>query len=276
MPGVSISGKEIQMKNIRSCLCTVVEGGVKEEIVDPKDLPKRAQKAGKYSGYDCFLLDDGRYAYRDYDPEDTEHNKPVFYHVLTIEDERLMGFLECLDYFDHEEERINRCEGEMKSRWHERYKTRKDCGEEEAEDPVETALYDRYCNGSNNQRTRHFPLPAEYAVIKCAIQQMTPADQRVYEMGYDSYLSDIDIKRMFELEHSAWTNEKSRFLEKLRALFAALGYDVPENMNTAEAQQAQYEEAMGKAIAEEEEYEAEAQGLVRELQEQEMPWMCQQ
>ena len=181
-------------KNIRSCLYTVVEDGVKEEIVEPKDLPKRAQKVGKYSGYDCFLLEDGRYAYRDYDPEDTEHKKPVFYRVLTIEDERKQAFLECLDFLDQEEERINRSEGELKSKRHERYKKRKDRGEDEAEDPVEKALYNRYYNDNDDRKTRPLPLPAQYAVIKCAIQQMTPADQRVYEMGYDSYLSDMDMR----------------------------------------------------------------------------------
>ena len=265
----AFTGKETQMKNIRSCLCTVVEDGVKEEIVEPKDLPKRAQKAGKYSGYDCFLLEDGRYAYRDYDPEDTEHKKPVFYRVLTIEDERKQAFLQCLDFLDQEEERINRSEGELKSKQHERYKKRKDRGEDEAEDPVEKALYNRYNNDNDDRKTRPLPLPAQYAVIKCAIQQMTPTDQRVYEMGYDSYLSDMDIKKMFELEHNAWSNEKSRFLGKLRTLFASLGYEVPEDMSAEEAQQTQYEEALEIAIAEEEEYEAEVQAIARELREQE-------
>ena len=88
-------------------------------------------------------------------------------------------------------------------------------------------------------------------------------------MGYDSYLSDMDIKKMFELEHNAWSNEKSRFLGKLRTLFASLGYEVPEDMSVEEAQQTQYEEALEIAIAEEEEYEAEVQAIARELREQE-------
>ena len=76
--------------------------GVKEEIVRYEKLPPRADKAGKYSSRDSFLLNDGRYVYRDCDDEDKPHGKPFFYHVIEITDPKL---LECLDYFDHQEEK---------------------------------------------------------------------------------------------------------------------------------------------------------------------------
>ena len=93
------------MKSRYLSLGPVEIDGVKEEIVRYEKLPPRADKAGKYSSRDSFLLNDGRYVYRDCDDEDKPHGKPFFYHVIEITDPKLLECLECLDYFDHQEEK---------------------------------------------------------------------------------------------------------------------------------------------------------------------------
>lgn len=265
------------MKSRYLSLGPVEIGGVKEEIVKYEKLPPRADKAGKYSSRDSFLLNDGRYVYRDCDDEDKPHGKPYFYHVIEITDPKLLEYLECLDYFDHQEEKKNRKEGEALSYKHLNYKKREDDGDDDAMDPIEEELYKLFQYADDSRKTKPLPLPSEYSVIKCAIQQMTPADQRVFEMGYDSFLSDMEIKRMYDLEHSAWSNEKKRFQEKLRNLFIALGYDVPklpteEELDQEEQKAQEYQEEYEKAIAQMEEEEAieiEAKEIRRELREQE-------
>lgn len=260
-------GKELtRYRSLR----TVSMDGVKEEIVPARKLPKRMKKAGKYSGRQSFLLEDGRYAYRDCDDEGSVHRKPEFYHVLTIEDENLLRYLEGTAYFDREEEKSNRREGELLSYAFMNFCKKQEADGDYAADPMDKEFFKRYQNEIDHGPGRPFPLKSEYAVIQCAIQQMTPTDRRVYELLYNSSLSDAEIKERCELEHNTWTNEKARFLQKMRSVFEALGYAVPGHCSTkaeAEQKRSQHDEEMRKIILQEEEEEAivqEGRSIARE------------
>lgn len=260
-------GKELtRYRSLR----TVSIDGVKEEIVPAWKLPKRKKKAGKYSGRQSFLLEDGRYAYRDCDDDDGVHRKPVFYHVLTIEDENLLYYLEGTAYFDSEEEKSNRREGELLSYAYMNSRKKQEVDGDYTADPMDEEFFKRYQNEIDNGPGRSFPLKSEYAVIQCVVQQMTPTDRRVYELFYNTSLSDAEIKQRFELEHNTWTNEKARFLQKMRGVFAALGYAVPRHFSSeteVEPNGSQRDEEMSAIILQEEEEEAivqEGRSIARE------------
>ena len=205
---------------------------------------------------------DGRYAYLDYVRQDGKTN--VFYHILSIDDEE---FLELMDYWDGFEERENRHSAENESYARLNYFKRVT---DDGADPMDKKLYSEYMAAEQavdgETVDKPFPRKAECAILDTLIKQLTPADRQVYEFLFNSKMTEVEIKKELELEHSAWTNRKKRFLEKVRAYFVALGYDVPtvEELKQKKAKRVarldevkQYEQeqaalrSMGKSIARE-------------------------
>jgi hypothetical protein len=139
-----------------------------------------------------------------------------------------------------------------------------------ASDPMDEEFFKRYQNEIDNGPGKPLPLKSEYAVIQCVIQQMTPTDRRVYELFYNTSLSDAEIKERFELEHNTWSNEKARFLQKMQSVFAALGYAIPRDFSSeaeVEPNPSQRDEEMSAIILQEEEAEAivqEGRSIARE------------
>ena len=199
-------------------------GGVKQEVISESELSKQKIKRW-YMGDDSFMLDDGRYAYRDCNNDIKK--KPLFYRVLTIGDEELKRFIHGMHAMDREEGRSYIAYCLHQDYGYENYKKRQDEDEEEWPDPIDTS--DAFGDGkdaSDGEKSRPFPLRSEYAVIRAVIKQMTPADREVYEMLFDSYHTEAEIKSILDLGDSAWTNRKNRFMERIKKVFVRLGYDV--------------------------------------------------
>ena len=194
--------------------------GATEEFIISERLPARKKKPNRYTPWDgSFALRDGRYAYWDFDSV----TKQSFYHVLTIEDAELLA---CLEYFDQQEEASNRRVGEHSSYISQDY----DCSyRADGFDSLSDAeSYRQWLRDEDSSTAKPLPLKSEYAVIHSIVQQLPPKERRVFGLLYDSYLSEAEIKKLLQLTHSAWANEKTRFHEKVHRIFTALGYDVPK------------------------------------------------
>ena len=212
-------------KTRRECLETTVFGGIKEEIMPADALPGRINKS-RYAGYENFMLKDGRYAYRDVDCENPK--KPVFYHVLTVEDESLIPLLLNLDDLDRHEEESNRRYRELQSYRDQNYKKKKADDDDDDDgwvDPTDLEAYRESQREETAGQSMPFPVKSEYAVIRAAIKQMTPADRAVFGMYLSTSLTDSEIKDILELRHSSWSNEKKRLVDRMRKVFDSLGYD---------------------------------------------------
>ena len=197
--------------------------GVKQEIISESDLSKRKVKRW-YLGNDSFMLEDGRYAYRDcnYDVK----NKPVFYRVLTIEDDEAARFISGMHAIDQEEGKSYRTYCLHQDYGYENFKLAQEAGDGDDEwmDPIDKEAFSE--RTEDTDKSRPFPLRPEYAVIRAVIKQMTPADREVYEMLFDSFYTEAEIKAVLGLEDSAWTNRKNRFMDRMKRIFVRLGYDV--------------------------------------------------
>ena len=75
-----------------------------------------------------------------------------------------------------------------------------------------------------------------YAVIRCVVQRIPESERIVYELLFDSYLTEEEIKKELKLSDSAWSNRKTRFWDYIRRAFTDLGYDVPETLSNDETE----------------------------------------
>ena len=164
------------------------------------------------------------YAYRDCVWEETP--KYFFYHLISSNDENIVAFL---DYWDRLEEKQNRHGGAVSSyeqQNHLRWQAEE--GEDDAgTDPEGKQLYLEWMRETDASEGKKLPLPAEYGVIHSLLERLTPADRRVYEYMFAGNMTDEETKQELTLEHSTWSMEKRRFLDKVREAFVSLGYDVP-------------------------------------------------
>ena len=206
--------------------------GVTESFRGSLDGLARSNSNRYTINHGSFRLKDGRYAYRDY--VWMEEPKRAFYHILSIEDEEI---LKLLDYWDKLEEKQNRRGGAVSDHESYAYQNHLQRDNEDEENapasPVDKYLYTEWyrdecaINNEDASMSRRFPLKAEYAIIHALLQELTPAERQVYEYLFAGKLSDEEIKGELHLEHSTWSMEKRRFLDKVRAVFSAAGYDVP-------------------------------------------------
>ena len=198
----------------------VEKQGVRETFVGPYSLPKKI-RSNKYTRgrWSCRLKEGNSYAYW----QEFYFNKPDYYHVLSIDDEDL---LDMLDYWDLMEERGDRKSWDNISFAQLNHAIAVD-ENGDALDPLDKEEYREWVDEERSTVGRSFPLKAETAIVHSIIERLSPADQRVYEYMFDGNMTEAEIKQAFELKHSAWSNEKRRFLDKVRQVFIELGYDVP-------------------------------------------------
>lgn len=229
-----------------------VEGqGVVQWTVGSASAPKRARTNRYTKGSRSFRVkDDSRYAYDDHNSSDCCSNacranyayrtnyayranyayrgefavdQQLYYNVLSIDDGNV---LEMLDYWDRLEEKANRQALENSSFSYLNYT--QDLDEDgNALDPMDQEVYREWAAQEDGARGKRFPIKAELAIIHSIMERLSPKDQRVYRYMFEENMTDAEIKQAFELEHSAWANEKKRFLNRVREVFIALGYEVP-------------------------------------------------
>jgi hypothetical protein len=198
----------------------VEKQGVTERTVGPSSLPKKARSNKYTKSLWSFRLKEGNeYAYFG----QLYHDKARFYHVLSIQDE---DYLEMLDYWDRQEEKTARQTIDNISFAQMNYNATLD-ENGDAIDPMDKEEYQQWAQQEDSSAGRRIPIKAENAIINSIIKRLSPTDQRVYRYMFEGNYTDAEIKQVFELEHSAWSNEKRRFLEKIRQIFIELGYDVP-------------------------------------------------
>lgn len=198
----------------------VEKQGVTERTVGPYSLPKKARSNKYTKSLWSFRLKEGNeYAYFG----QLYHDKARFYHVLSIQDEK---YLEMLDYWDRQEEKAARQTIDNISFAQLNYHATLD-EDGDAIDPMDREEYQQWAQQEDSSAGRRIPIKAEKAIINSIIKRLSPTDQRVYRYMFEGNYTDAEIKQVFELEHSAWSNEKRRFLEKIRQIFIELGYDVP-------------------------------------------------
>ena len=194
--------------------------GVTERTVSTYNLPQKARSNKYTKSLWSFRLKEGNgYAYFG----QLYHDKARYYHVLTIKDEQ---YLEMLDYWDRIEEKAARQTIDNISFAQLNYKTSID-EDGSAIDPIDQEEYQQWVQQEDGSEGQKFPIRAELAIANSIIKRLSPTDQRVYRYMFEGNYTDAEIKQVFELEHSAWSNEKRRFLEKIRQIFIELGYDVP-------------------------------------------------
>lgn len=216
----------------------VEKQGVTERTVGTYNLPKRA-RSNKYTGslWSFRLKEGNEYAYFG----QLDYDKARFYHVLSIKDE---NYLEMLDYWDRQEEKAARqtidnisfaqlnCHAVLDE-------------DGDAIDPMDREEYQQWIQEEDSSAGRRIPIKAEKAIVNSVIKRLSPTDQRVYRYMFEGNYSDAEIKQVFELEHSAWSNEKKRFLEKIRQIFIELGYDVP-TLDEVKAQRKKWNDRMAE------------------------------
>ena len=114
--------------------------GVTESFRGATDNLARARCNRYTANHGSFLLKDGRYVYRDHVWMDGP--KREFYHILSIEDEEILRFL---DYWDKLEEKQNRSGGTVGDRESYAYQNhlQRDDEDEEssAADPIDRYVY---------------------------------------------------------------------------------------------------------------------------------------
>ena len=204
---------------------------VTEKTVHPDSLPRKARSNKFNRGSWSFRLKE------DEDKEDKDEDdkgyaywgqwcypfKIQYYHQLTIEDPEL---LEMLDYWDRQEEKSNRFHQENASYATANYEMALD-EDGSALDPADRETYLEWVRDTEDDSGHHkLPVKAEKEIIHSIVEKLTPMDQRVYQYMFDEDWTEAEIKEAFNLTHSAWSEEKRRFLEKVRSVFIELGYEV--------------------------------------------------
>ncbi len=230
----------------------VEKQGVTERTVGTYNLPKKARSNKYTKSLWSFRLEEGNeYAYFG----QLFYDKAKYYHVLSIRDE---NYLEMLDYWDRLEEKAARQTMDNISFAQLNYRAAID-EDGSAIDPMDQEEYQNWVQQEDSSAGRKIPIKAELAVINSIIKRLSPTDQRVFRYMFEGNYTDAEIKQVFDLEHSAWSNEKRRFLEKVRQIFIELGYDVPtldevkeqtkkRNERMAEIEEAREKEALMDAL----------------------------
>lgn len=212
--------------------------GVTERTVEPYNLPKKARSNKYTKSLWSFRLKEGNeYAYFC----QLYHDKARFYHVLSIQDEQ---YLEMLDYWDRQEEKAARQTMDNISFAQLNYDVTLD-EDGDTIDPMDREEFLEWTQQEDGSAGRRIPIKAEKAVVNSVIKRLSPTDQRVYRYMFEGNYSDAEIKQVFELEHSAWSNEKKRFLETIRQIFIELGYDVP-TLDEVKAQRKKWDGRMAE------------------------------
>ena len=216
----------------------VEKQGVTERTVGTYNLPKRA-RSNKYTGslWSFRLKEGNEYAYFG----QLYHDKARFYYILSIKDEK---YLEMLDYWDRVEEKAARQTIDNISFAQLNYHAALD-EDGDAIDPMDQEEYQQWVQEEDSSAGRRIPIKAEKAIVNSIIKRLSPMDQRVYRYMFEGNYSDAEIKQVFELEHSAWSNEKKRCLEKIRQIFIELGYDVPM-LDEVKAQRKKWNDRMAE------------------------------
>lgn len=238
---------------------TVRGQGVEETIIPSWELSERAAYSKNMHNQWSFWLKDGTYAFLDYDKCPENKKLRTYYHRLSIDDEEYRRFL---TYWDRQEENAYRRFIENESYDQQNYYKRITEIDEDADPAADPSAKEFYMEWARDvaeeiiesaDEDRKFPQKAEYGVIQDFKQKMTGNDWRVYRYLFDSELTEEEIKKEYKLEHSTWSNEKIRFLDRVRRLFVEMGYDVPSAEELKD--QRDQREAKLKQIAEAEEEE---------------------
>lgn len=230
--------------------------GVRETYVGPYSLPKKARSNQFTRGRWSFRLAGGNaYAYW----QEFYHDKIQYYHILNIEDEDL---LEVLDYWDLMEERGTRRNWDNISFSQLNYARKLD-EDGSALDPEDQEIYREWVREEENATDCKLPIKAEHAIVHSIVEQLSPADQRIYQYMFSDNMSSAEIKQAFDLTASALSEEKIRFLEKVRKVFIELGYDVP-TLEELQEENNRHQDAM-KEIAKAKKEEAESSRLGKSI-----------
>lgn len=213
----------------------------KETIVSRGKLPGKKRNSEQTQHRASFMLSDGRYAYEDYDP----CTDSCFYHVIDISDEKLKEYL---DDTDHDEELYERYAGEAADYAyinHERLKA--EDGDYEGMSPLEIMLYRQWTEEMHIEENKQFPVDPRFAIINCAVQQLPPKERLTYELLYNSYYDEKQIKKMLRMDDQAWWNNKKRLDTDMRKILSRFGYDVP-TYEEIELEQAPYIKRQGRNV----------------------------
>jgi len=193
--------------------------------------PDRILRYDRYLGagfkpkaMDSFQLKDGRYACKDYDPE-----KDCEYYV--VYEGVPKAVTAALDEFDHKELLNNRYKAE-----HESLDFIKDCQleDDESEDedvssPLSQKSYnDWFAREMAPDIAGEEPQDPKKEIVHMFIDALPKNDWLLFKLCFDTDMTTAEI--MDELHISskqALSNRKTRFLNKLREVFRAAGYEVP-------------------------------------------------
>ncbi len=198
----------------------VTRQGVTEKTVHFSSCPKKARSSKYTRGQWSFRLKEGNtYAYWG----EYHLDRVQYYHILSIEDEDILSML---DYWDMREARSERKHQDNASYAMSNYEKVLD-EDGSALDPMDQEVYREWANQGDSSGGRKLPAKAVHAIIHSIIERLSPTDQRVYQYMFDENMSEAEIKQAFELKDSAWSEEKKRFLEKVRSILIEMGYDVP-------------------------------------------------
>jgi hypothetical protein len=229
---------ELQMQKDFQFPGPVERQGVTETTIGVYSLPKKARSNQYTRNLWSFRLKEGNnYAYFG----QMYHDKYRYYHILSVED---TNFLDMLDYWDRVEEKGDRRVVDHVSFAQLNYKKKLDENGDDI-DPLDKEEYLKWVYNADSAEGSRIPVKAANAIAHSIIKRLSPADRRVYQYMFEGNYTDAEIKQIFELEHSAWSNEKRRFLEKVRQIYIELGYDVPTLEEVKEERKRQ-EKAMKK------------------------------
>ena len=190
--------------------------GVKETFVGPYSLPEKARCRQYTQGrWSYKLKEENKYAYW----QEFYFDKARYYHVMDIDDGDLVDML---DYWDRVEAR-----GDRQAMVNTKFDLKPLDSDGSWLDPIDQEVFEEWAHGEDSTADRKLPIKAEYAIIHSNINRLSPADQRIYQYMFSDNMSSAEIKQAFDLKRSALSEEKTRFLEKIRRVFIELGFEVP-------------------------------------------------
>lgn len=206
------------MLTLHEELGPIEQEGVEERIVGYDSLPAREANRKNQRNWMSYKAKDGRYVYEEYD----QLLKRAYFHIITIKNESLINYL---DYTDKEVEKRGR-EIEENTSYAQVYYYYHGESTEENGDPHGQDLYRRWQREAVEEIPKQLPLHSLHAVIRCVVQRIPESERIVYELLFDSYLTEEEIKKELKLSDSAWSNRKTRFWDYIRRAFSDLGYNI--------------------------------------------------
>lgn len=178
----------------------------------------------KAKAMDSFQLKDGRYACKDYDPQmDCEYY--VVYEGIPAE------IVSELDKFDHEELLGERYKAENESL--EPIKGRELEEDENEEEGIPSPLSQKSYNDWFAREmapdiAEEEPQDPAKEIVRMFIAALSKNDWLLFKFCFDSNMTTADIMDELNIpSKQALSNRKARFLDKLREVFRAAGYEVP-------------------------------------------------